>query len=127
MIGAVHAPLGRRRNQRPDTRQRRPPVSLRTCGLPKPRMARDFTGEDAKNRILFINLKFFKYETDDKAHAGSIVLSMMLVSIAVLIMLIGLASSNTEWLEKVLGYVWSAFLFVSGVSIGRGQYSPPVD
>jgi hypothetical protein len=36
-------------------------------------------------------------------------------------MMIGLWSDNAAWLEKVLSMVWSAFLFVAGVSIGRGQ------
>jgi hypothetical protein len=81
----------------------------------------DFTGPDASNRILFINLGFFKYGTADKAHAGSIFLSLVLILVAFLIMIIGLSSANGPWLEKVLSLVWSAFLFVVGVSIGRAQ------
>jgi hypothetical protein len=81
----------------------------------------DFTGPDASNRILFINLGFFKYGTADKSHAGSIFLSLILILAAFLIMVIGLYSSNVAWLEKILSLVWSAFLFVVGVSIGRGQ------
>ena len=81
----------------------------------------DFTGRDASNRILFINFGIFKYGTADKSHAGSIFLSLSLLVVALLIMFVGLWSNNTGWLEKVLSYVWSAFLFVAGVSIGRGQ------
>ncbi|MEH2472998.1 hypothetical protein V1281_005812 [Nitrobacteraceae bacterium AZCC 2161] len=81
----------------------------------------DFTGPDASNRILFINIGFFKYGTADKAHAGSIFLSLILIVVAFSIMVIGLYSANGAWLEKVLSLVWSAFLFVVGVSIGRGQ------
>ena len=81
----------------------------------------DFTGPDALNRILFINLGFFKYGTADKSHAGSIFLSLILIVTALLIMIIGLYSNNTAWLERILSLVWSAFLFVVGVSIGRGQ------
>jgi hypothetical protein len=81
----------------------------------------DMTGPEAHDRILFINLGFFKYGTDDKTHAGSIFLSIALLLFAILIMLIGLWSKNTEWLDKILASLWSAFLFVAGVSIGRGQ------
>jgi hypothetical protein len=81
----------------------------------------DFTGPGASNRILFINLGFFKYGTADKAHAGSIFLSLVLLLVAFAIMIIGLYSGQGAWVEKVLSLVWSAFLFVVGVSIGRGQ------
>ena len=83
----------------------------------------DMTGPAAHNRILFIDFGFFKYGTDDKTHAGSIFLSLLLLLIALLVMIIGLFSAQPEWLERVLSLVWSAFMFVAGVAIGRGQSS----
>jgi hypothetical protein len=81
---------------------------------------RDFTGPDAENRVLYINAGFFRYGTDDKAHAASIALSMVLLLVALLVMVVGLFSSNVVWLEKMQAWIGSAFLFVAGVAIGRG-------
>ena|ERR1700735_4249793 len=80
----------------------------------------DFTGPSAEKRILYINLGIFRYGTDDKAHAASIVLSLILLVMTLIIMLVGLFSSNLGWLEKMQAWIGSAFLFVAGVAIGRG-------
>jgi len=78
------------------------------------------TGPAADNRILFINFGFFKFGSDDKAHAGSIVLSVVLLGMALLIILLGMFSENAAWLDKVFAWIGSAFTFVAGVAIGRG-------
>jgi hypothetical protein len=39
---------------------------------------KDFTSPEAEKRVLFINLGFLRYGTDDKAHAASIILSALL-------------------------------------------------
>jgi len=38
----------------------------------------DYTGSEAENRVLHINLWFFKYGTNDKTHAAAMVLSLLL-------------------------------------------------
>ncbi len=80
----------------------------------------DFTGPSANKRVLYINAGIFKYGTDDKAHAASIALSMVLLAVSLIVMIVGLFSGNTQWLEKMQAWIGSAFLFVAGVAIGRG-------
>src|SRR6266852_5215840 len=80
----------------------------------------DLTGPIAENRILFINARIIRYGTDDKAHAAAITLSLLLLLTALVVMILGLFATNTQWLEKMLSWVGSAFLFVAGVAIGRG-------
>jgi hypothetical protein len=78
------------------------------------------TSESAENRLLFINAGFFRYGTDDKAHAAAIVLSGVLLVIGLLVVIIGSFSSNSAWLERALMLIWNAFMFVAGVALGRG-------
>ena len=80
----------------------------------------DFTGDGAENRVLHINLGFFKYGTDDKAHAGAMVLSMVLLVMIGLTGGAGLVSPNAAWTGDLLKMLGSAFTFVSGVAIGQG-------
>ena len=49
----------------------------------------DLTGPVAENRILFINAWVIRYGTDDKAHAASITLSLLLLFTAIIIIIIG--------------------------------------
>lgn len=87
----------------------------------------DLTGPTAVNRILYINAGIIRYGTDDKAHAASIALSLLLLLTAIILMVVGLFASNTQWLEKMLSRVGSAFLFVAGVAIGGGGRDSPRD
>jgi hypothetical protein len=89
--------------------------------------ALDFTAPVADNRILFIDAKIFRYGTDDKAHAASIALSVVLLATSIIVMTIGMFSTNTVWLEKTLTWVGGAFTFVAGVAIGRGGRDAPRD
>lgn len=43
----------------------------------------DYTGFSADERVLYINLGFFKYGTDDKKHAAAIVFAFILLTIIV--------------------------------------------
>lgn len=80
----------------------------------------DFTGDGAENRVLHINLGFFKYGTDDKAHAGAMVLSMLLLVMIALTGVAGLIAQEDEWPGEILQMLGSAFTFVAGVAIGQG-------
>lgn len=79
----------------------------------------DFTGEHADDRVLRINLWFFKYGTDDKPHAAAIALSLIILFVLIAVMVIGLFSSQSAWLNKIFDWLGATFIFVAGVAIGR--------
>ena len=81
----------------------------------------DFTGPDAPDRILHINLGFFKYGTNDKVHAAAVVFSLLLFTAIVGVLIFGLAATNAGWAEKAFNWLGSAFLFVAGVALGKGS------
>ena len=79
----------------PQLSEIQPPSNL----SPKPDRATrrgmsDFTGKDARNRVLYINAGFFKYGTNDKAHAAAIVLSMTLLLAIILLVFFGTRSGD---------------------------------
>jgi hypothetical protein len=84
------------------------------------RKAVEMTAPEAEGRMLFIDLGFFKYGTDDKTHAGSIFLSLVLLLCMAVIGILGLFNSNTEATKAALAVFSAAFSFVAGVAIGRG-------
>ena len=81
---------------------------------------KDFTGDDAPNRVLHINFGFFKYGTDDKGHAAALILSMLLLAMIGLTGIAGLIAPNDEWTKTLLQMLGSAFTLVAGVAIGQG-------
>jgi hypothetical protein len=91
----------------------------------------DFTGDHARNRILHVNTRWFKYGTDDKAHASAMVLSALLLLSALFLALIGAAASYSghemKWLDTIVTWIGNAFLFTSGIAVGKGgkDSSPP--
>ena len=87
----------------------------------------DFTSPSAKKRVLHINLWFFKYGTDDKAHAGAMVLSMVLLFMIALTGAAGYIPGSGEWTKLLLQMLGSAFTFVAGVAIGQGVSSKDKD
>lgn len=89
------------------------------------KLATDYTAETADNRILHINLCFFRYGTSDQAHAGAILLSLVILIVMVLLVPVGAFSSNITWIDRVFGWLGSAFLVVAGVAIGRGSVKQP--
>ena len=78
------------------------------------------TGEDADHRVLFINLGFFRYGTDDKIHAAAIVLSFVLLLIIVCVF-VGAQGQENAWNDKVFNWVGGAFLFVAGIALGKSE------
>jgi len=80
----------------------------------------DFTGSGAENRVLHINVGFFKYGTDDKAHAGAMVLSIVLLVMIALTGIAGLIAADSKWPGELLEKLGTAFTFVAGVAIGQG-------
>ena len=100
-----------------------PPPSGALSPTPDPETRkglRDYTSsEGADERVLHINFGFFRYGTNDKAHAAAIVLSMALLLVIVLLMAAGLFSTEAAWKDKLFGWLGTAFTFVSGVAVGK--------
>ena len=84
------------------------------------RKSPDMTGASAENRVMLIDVGFFKYGTDDKAHAGAIFLSLLLLFVLFVTVAVGAFAPNVEWLKVAIQVVGSSFTLVAGVAIGRG-------
>lgn len=83
----------------------------------------DQTGLSADGRVLYINLGFFKYGTDDKAHAAALVFCFLLLFLIAIIIFGALStncSKNSTWMEIFSG-ILNAFLFISGVALGTRE------
>ncbi|MCY4305992.1 MAG: hypothetical protein OXC62_14625 [Aestuariivita sp.] len=87
------------------------------------KVSRDWTDSysNVPDRAFYINTGILRYGTSDKVHGSSIVLSIFLLGIILLVIIIGLFSENTTWLESVFTWLGSAFLFVAGVAVGRSS------
>jgi hypothetical protein len=83
----------------------------------------DYTGSSADNRVLHINLGFFKYGTHDKVHAAAVILSVALLSITIAVIYAGFSGQNAAWIDRVFSWSTSAFLFVAGIALGKGASS----
>ena len=77
----------------------------------------DYTGPQAEDRVLHINFGFFKYGTNDKTHAAALVLSLLLFCTIVGVLIWG---DGGEWAKEAFHWLGSAFLFVTGVALGKG-------
>jgi len=83
----------------------------------------DFTGKDARDRVLYINVGLFKYGTNDKAHAAAIVLSMTLLAAIICLVFFGTRNGDNAWNERAFNWMSRAFLFVAGVTLGKSSLS----
>ena len=85
----------------------------------------DLTGDKADGRILYINLWFFKYGTNDRSHAAAIAISLiLLLMICVVIALGTFEKIDSSWIENVFDWLGGTFLFVAGIALGgRGEDS----
>lgn len=86
-------------------------------------IAPDYTASSASNRVLHINLSWFKYGTDDKGHASAIVLSLVLLLMVLVLAAIGAVAAcfgkDPSWFNTLVSWVGNAFLFTAGVAIGK--------
>jgi hypothetical protein len=80
----------------------------------------DFTGKDAGDRVLYVNLFFFKYGTNDKVHAAALVLSLVLLFAMIALIFIGTRHNNAAWDDKAFSWLGGAFLFITGLALGKG-------
>jgi hypothetical protein len=81
----------------------------------------DYTAADAPDRVLIIDLWFLRYGTNDRFQGAAIFLGLLLIILISVVIIIGLFSSNSEWLDRVFTWLGSAFLFVAGVAVGRAS------
>ncbi|MBQ5470338.1 MAG: hypothetical protein IIT54_07010 [Acetobacter sp.] len=74
---------------------------------------------------MYINLGFFKYGTDDKAHAAALVFCFLLLFLIAIIITFGAWSTNfsknSTWMDKIFSGILNAFLFISGVALGTRE------
>ena len=86
---------------------------------------KDFTGDEpVANRVLAINLHFFKYGTSDRFQGAAILLALsLLLLITGLFVWSFLSEIPDNRFDKIFGWLGSAFLLVMGVAIGRGASS----
>lgn len=83
----------------------------------------DYTGENASDRVVFLNLWFFKYGTNDKTHGAAVIFSLFLLIAFILITTIDAVThlERKEFIERSASLLWNAFLLTLGVAIGRGS------
>jgi hypothetical protein len=79
----------------------------------------------AAHRVFHIDTKWFRYGTNDRAHASALILSLLLLVSSLAIAAIGSISIVTghdpKWLEMLIGWIGNAFLFTAGIAVGKGS------
>ncbi len=106
----------------PQLNEIKPPSNLSTTPDRATRRAQsDFTGKDARDRVLYINIWFLRYGTNDKAHAAAIVLSMVLLLALLGLVFFGTHSGDAAWNDRAFSWLSGAFLFVAGVALGKSS------
>lgn len=73
----------------------------------------------APNQVFRLHLGFVSYGTDDKGHAASLILSIMIGILLMIVFAIG-AFVDREWIPDSLKLLGTAFTLVAGVAIGKG-------
>ena len=75
--------------------------------------------DGAPNQIFRIDLKWFSYGTDDKPHAASLLLSLLLGLLLLFVFLIGWFVERS-WIPDAIKILGTAFTFTAGVAVGKG-------
>lgn len=76
--------------------------------------------DGAPYQVFRVNLKWFSYGTDDKPHAASLLLSIMLGFLLLVIFVVGLFFDRA-WIPDAIKILGTAFTFTAGVAIGKGS------
>ena len=79
-----------------------------------------FFRDGAPNQVFRIELKWLSYGTDDKPHAASLLLSLMLGDLLIVVFIVGLVFDRT-WIPDAIKILGIAFTFTAGVAIGKGS------
>lgn len=73
----------------------------------------------APDQVFRIDLGWFAYGTDDKPHAASLLLSLMLGLLLLTTFVVGLFVDRS-WIPDAIKILGTAFTFTAGVAIGKG-------
>jgi membrane-associated PAP2 superfamily phosphatase len=80
----------------------------------------DYTGPAASNRVLWINLWFLKYGTNDKFQGAAIFFALIVVVLIAVSLLIGCFCPEKQiWLDKHMSWLQWIFTFTIGIAIGK--------
>lgn len=79
----------------------------------------NFIPDGAPYQVFRINLRWFSYGTDDKPHAASLLLSLMIGALLLAIIVVGLVVDRL-WIPDAIKILGTAFTFTAGVAIGKG-------
>lgn len=77
-----------------------------------------FIPDGAPHQVFRLDLKWFTYGTDDKPHAASLLLSLLIGFLLLVVLLVGLVSDRT-WIPDALKILGTAFTFTAGIAIGK--------
>lgn len=78
-----------------------------------------FTHGDGDGQVFHFKGLGISYGTDDKGHAASLVLSVLLFSGLLVCLGFGTWGSNSTFVLEIGKVIGNAFLFVSGIAIGK--------
>ena len=75
--------------------------------------------DGAPHQVFRVNLKWFSYGTDDKPHAASLLLSLLIGFLLFVVLFVGLVSDRA-WIPDAITILGTAFTFTAGVALGKG-------
>lgn len=79
----------------------------------------DYTGPDASERVLYINLGFLKFGTTDRLQGAALVVLMLLFPILIVVIVLGMFPDSNAWADRIFSWVGPVIVLVSGVAVGR--------
>ncbi|MEP3277394.1 MAG: hypothetical protein ABJN26_22565 [Stappiaceae bacterium] len=75
---------------------------------------------NAEGRVFHFNKWGVKYGVDDKGHAASIILSIILALLLAFVFLVG-AFADRSWISDAIKILGTAFTLTAGVAIGKSS------
>lgn len=75
---------------------------------------------NAEGRVFHFNKWGIKYGVDDKGHAASIILSVVLALLLAIVFVIG-AVADRSWISDAIKILGTAFTLTAGVAIGKSS------
>ncbi len=70
--------------------------------------------------MLYLNLWFLKFGTDDKPYAAALVLATVLLLAIIALVFLGTLHGSEDWNSKAFSWLTGTFLFVAGIALGKG-------
>lgn len=81
---------------------------------------RDYTGNSAEERSLYINMGIVKYGTTDRLQGAALFLALVLLALVILCIIAGFFG-NADWAKEVIMWLGTPLSLVVGVAVGRGS------